>query len=143
MNSAKFIYKNDRHILQEASNRPMDILGIFLNSDARCSKSSWQKWALDSKSLPEDYDYPYVVGSNVTFLMIDKNENLRIYFELDEEFHERGSCSYNENASHTKMTVDQFVSLLNEWYEKVCLKKPQEILLKHINDQYIIEIVKK
>ena len=41
------------------------------------------------------------------------------------------------------MTVDQFVNLLNEWYEKVCTKNPQEVLLKHINDQYIIEIIKK
>ena len=112
---------------KEATNMGMEILGMFLTEDNHCSKSSWQKWALESQNLSDDYDYPYGTGGNITLLAIDKYGFLRIYSDLDDELYPDDSPYYNENAAHAK----------------VCKTNPQEVLLKHVNNQYIIEIIKE
>ena len=37
------------------------------------------------------------------------------------------------------MTLSQYVQLLDEWENKICKEMPKEVIIKHENDQFIIE----
>jgi hypothetical protein len=37
------------------------------------------------------------------------------------------------------MSRDQFIKLLDDWQEKVCKLKPKEVIIKHENDEFVIE----
>lgn len=38
------------------------------------------------------------------------------------------------------MTKNQFIKLFDEWLEKVCKKKPKEVMIIHDNDEFRIEV---
>lgn len=38
-----------------------------------------------------------------------------------------------------KMTRKQYVQVITDWEEKVCKRKPKEVVIKHENEQFIIE----
>jgi len=135
MSSVKIIKRNNIYSPQRATNIPMLILGCFLTDDNRCSKNSWQDWAKEAKSLRDD-QFPHTVGSNITFLEIDQNEIISMYNDLD-------YGELEEKAPHLKISVDQFVELLDEWYERVCKQQPQEVLLKYENNTYTLEIIQQ
>jgi hypothetical protein len=49
---------------------------------------------------------------------------------------------YSEETVPTefKISQQQFVQLLDDWQERVCKPyKPQEVIIKYENDQFIIE----
>ena len=104
---------------QNASNLEMCILGNFLISDVY-HPSSYIEYALNEW---EEY-----TSSNVTALA--KENGYILLTDL-----------YSEEKVPTalKMTCKQFIQLLTEWEEKVCKKKPKEVVIKHENDQFIIE----
>ena len=136
MSSVRFI--KDRHgyiNFQGGTDIPIEILGHFLMTDNHCSKNSWQDWAKEAKSLRDD-QFPHTVGSNITFLEIDQNEIISMYNDLDHN-------ELEEKAPHLKISVDQFVELLDEWYERVCKQQPQEVLLKYENNTYTLEIIQQ
>lgn len=110
----------------DASTMGMNILGSFL-STIGCHKSMYKEWALADKSDPCG-KFGYSCGANTIFL---EEEDNYIYL----------SDNYSEEAvpTHLKMSCEQFVRLLDDWQEKVCKHKPQEVLIKEENGSFIIE----
>ncbi len=104
----------------DASNIEMNILGNFLACDARYYPSSFIEYALNDN---EQY-----TCSNLTAL-----EKENGYILLTDLFSEE------EIPTVLKMTREQFVQILTDWEEKVCKKKSKEVVIKHQNDQFIIE----
>jgi hypothetical protein len=45
----------------------------------------------------------------------------------------------DEIPTKLKLTRQQFVDIIAEWYEKVCKHKPKEVIIKHENDHFFIE----
>jgi hypothetical protein len=126
MEFIKFIISSSDNTYKyvDASNIMMNILGNFLVCDVWCSDQKWpsfKDWALDD-SLGMG------VGGNVTFL---EKENNYIYLT--------DAYSQEKIPAEVKMTRQQFVQLLDDWEEKVCKLKPKRVIIKHDNDQFIIE----
>lgn len=114
-----------------ASNAEMGILGLFLTDDVGCSEHSYswpsyQDWTLDD-SLGE------CVSGNITVL-----EKEGDYVYLTDQ------CPDPEEKKPAilKISRTQFVKLLDDWREKVCETKPKEVIIKHENDQFVIETKK-
>jgi hypothetical protein len=116
---------------QEASNVAMCILGRFLRDIWRCRHSTFKAWALADKEDP-DSEFNYGIGTNATYLEEDDNGDIHI---LDDIGGDPGDI-----PGLIKMTKDQFVHLLDDWHEKVCKHKPQEVIIKLENDQFSIEV---
>lgn len=110
----------------DASSIAMNILGAFFCTIG-CHKSMYKEWALADKSDSLG-KIGYSCGANIIFLEEEDND---IYL----------SDNYSEEDVPTrlKMSREQFVQLLDEWQEKVCKHKPKEVIIKHINDQFLIE----
>jgi hypothetical protein len=110
----------DSYNYNGASNIEMNILGNFLSSDVRCQIQSYREWAFNDL-------YRSACG-NITSL--DKeNGNICLSDLYSEE----------EIPTELKMTIQQFVQLLDDWEIKVCKTKPKEVLIKHENGEFIIE----
>ena len=113
------------YLYQDASSIAMNILGNFLSCDVRCLRlgyPSFQDWALDDK-------LGMGTSGNITFL-----EKEGDYIFLTDQ------CSQEEDPTELKMSRQQFVQLLNEWQEKVCKTKPNEVIITHENNEFIIKI---
>ena len=104
---------------QNASNLEMCILGNFLTSDVY-HPSSYIEYALNEW---EEY-----TSSNVTALA--KENGYILLMDL-----------YSEERVPTalKMIRKQFIQILTDWEEKVCKKKPKEVIIKYEDEQFIIE----
>lgn len=120
MNFVKLTYDNGYYHYKGGSNLQMDILGNFLASDYDCTWSSFREWALDEKWR----------GGSGNITMIEK-DNGYIYL----------SNLYSDEAEPTelRMTVQQFVQLLDDWRSIVCKNKPREITVKRSEDHFVIE----
>jgi hypothetical protein len=127
MEFIKLTISNTGHYCYKAaSNIAMNILGNFLSSDFGCSKQSYmrptyQDWALDDS-------IGMGVSGNITFL-----EKEGTYIFLTDQYSEEN------NPTELKISRQQFVQLLDDWQEKVCITKPKEVIIRHENDQFIIE----
>ncbi|SRR5260221_3253707 len=111
------------YIYRDASNEEMTILGHFLASDIRCGGSeSYREWGLTDKWKNDE------TNGNITALERSGN-----YILLRDLFSEE------EVPTALRMTREQFGQMLTDWEEKVCKKKPREVVIKHENDQFIIE----
>lgn len=122
MNFVKLKYTGKNYAYNGASNIFMDILSNFLSSDVQCMNINFYKrWALNENH----YD---VTGGNITSLK--KENGLAYLIDL-----------YSEEKVPTEltMTINQFVQLLDDWDNKVCKPRPQEVTITHHNDQFIIE----
>jgi hypothetical protein len=109
---------------QKASNIAMCILGRFLFDDMGTSTSFFKEFVCNDK---EDY-------TNTNGTILDKR-NGYVYLSnlcpvLEEEI---------ENPTEVEMTYVQFLQLLKDWEEKVIKLKPQEVVIKHENNQFILE----
>jgi hypothetical protein len=104
----------------DATDLKMYIFSRFLTDDVGCYWPSFKKWALNN--------FETETSSNITSL---RKENGYIYL----------SDLYSEEDVPTelKITVQQFVQLLDDWEAKVCKKKPKEVTIKYENDQFTIE----
>ncbi len=122
MNFVKFVLDKNYgdYSDKKANNIEMCILGRFLSSDVRFSPATFKEWGLD--------DLDDSTSSNITAL---EKENGYVYL----------SDLYSEEEVPTKlkMTVQQFVQLLDDWQEKVCKAKPQEVIIKHENGEFVFE----
>jgi len=103
-----------------ASNIEMGILGLFLTDDVRYRPSLYKEYAFN--------DQQQYTSANATSLE-KQNGCVLLRDQYPEE----------ENPTTLKMTHDQFIKLLDDWEEKVCKLEPKEVIIKHENDQFIIE----
>lgn len=115
---------------QGASNIRMGILGCFLLSDVRCYSPTFKEWALADKNTPGS-GFTNYIGGNATEL---EEENNDIYL-----FDGTEPMTKEIRANGFKINRFQFIQLLDDWKEKVCEKKPKEVVIRHENDQFIIE----
>jgi hypothetical protein len=113
------ISSTDHYCYKDASNITMNILGDFL-SNVGCHRSSFKDFALN--------EWEDVTGGNVTSL---RKKNGYIYF----------SDSYSEEKKTTelKMSIEQYIQLLDDWQEKVCKHKPKEVTITYDDNQFTIE----
>ena len=120
-----------------ASNDEMSILGCFFADDVGCPKkqcgSTYKDWALADKTIRSN-PFAYTIGGNATSL--EEDDYGTIYL-IDAT----GSNDDEENyiPARIQMTREQFVRLLDDWQEKVCKHKPKEVIIKHVDDHFIIE----
>jgi len=107
-----------------ASNTAMGIIGLFLIDDVGCADTgypTYKDWALnDSLGMG--------VSGNITAL---EKEGGYIYLT--------DSCSVEDIPTEVKMTRQQFISLLDDWRDKVCKAKPKEVIIKHDGSKFTIE----
>jgi len=135
MNFVKLSFNsaNGRYSYTEASSEEMSDLGLFLTDGTGCDKKTLITWA-----LYEDGD---MCGSNAT--RIEKPGDGCIY--LSSEYSAEGYISLDDYYSEDKtpkklkLSIAQFVQLLDDWKEKVCVPKPKEVMIKYENGQFIIE----
>ena len=102
------------------SNGEMNILGNFLSDDIGCYSPTFREWA-----TKEHWN-----GASGNITMVEKEGDFIYLSDLYSE---------EEMPTELKMTVQQFVQLLDDWRDKVCSTKPKEVIIKYENDQFIIE----
>jgi hypothetical protein len=112
-------YKGYSYI--DASDIKMSILGLFLTDDVGCSSSPFKELAFND-------NWGDACSGNITGLEKDGN-----YILLTDLY------SNEETPSALKMTRQQYIQVITDWEEKVCKLKPKEVIIKHENDQFIIE----
>ena len=47
--------------------------------------------------------------------------------------------SEEEIPTRLQISKEQFETLLDDWQEKVCKRKPREVIIKHVDDRFFIE----
>lgn len=104
----------------DASNIEMNILGNFLTDDVGCMGSSFKEFAFN--------EWETETASNITSL---RKEHGKIFL----------SDLYSEEDLPTElaMTLSQYVQLLDDWENKICKKRPQEVVIKRENDQFVFQ----
>ena len=126
MRFVKIIYDKSSYDYDNADSIAMAILGLFLASDVGCGSEisiwpSFKDWALND-SLGT------CLSGNITSLE-KKDENILL------------TNLYSEEKIPTVLTIsrEQFVTLLDDWEEKVCKLKPKEVTITYDNDQFIMK----
>jgi len=135
MNTVKLICKN-KYYYEEATNGEMCILGLFFKDGVNKYKESYKlvrDWTLADKDDPQS-GYGSELGGNLAFLEDDGFGNVIVEDDIP--------CD-PQNPLHIKMTREQFVKLLDEWAEKVIKTLPKEVIIKHENNEFNIEIIKQ
>jgi|SRR4030095_2977939 len=122
MNSVIFFLNNDHgyYSSKNASSIEMCNLGHFLTSDVRSRRSVFKEYAFN--------DRQQYLSSNATTL-----EKQNGYILLGDQYPEE------EIPTRLQMSHDQFIKLLDDWEEKVLKLKPKEVVIKHDNDEFVIE----
>jgi hypothetical protein len=132
MNTVKIFYENKRYYSRNASNSAMAILGEFLAGDFACRENNlFRDWALADKRDTTD-EFTYTIGGNATFLEEGEDGYIYIYdgtVRLAEAY----------QSEHLKVSRDQLVKLFDDWQEKVCKRRPKEVIITYDNDQFNIE----
>lgn len=120
MEFVKLVFQGKSYDYKDSTNIKMCILGCFFSSDVSCDSSFYKEWALNDPNLS--------ACGNITSL---SKINGSVYL----------SDLYSEEKAPTeiKMTIQQFVQLLDDWRDKVCAKNPKEVIIKYENGQFIIE----
>jgi hypothetical protein len=120
VDSVKYVYDGRHYEYDDASNIGMCILGRFLTSDIGCYRPTFREWATKE----------HWKGASGNITMVEKEAGFIYLSDL-----------YSEEKSPTevKMTIEQFVQLLDDWRDKVCQVRPKEVIIKYENDQFVIE----
>jgi hypothetical protein len=120
MDRAKIVL-NERgyYRYKNGSNVKMLILSDFFTDDVGC-RTTFRDWA----ETATDGD---CCSGNITRLEIENSDILM-------------TDLYPEVPAVLRITKDQFIKLFDEWLEKVCKKKPKEVMIIHDNDEFRIEI---
>jgi hypothetical protein len=139
MDSVKFILDQNYgyYSYREASNVEMNVLGMFLN-DIGCPKngrSIFLDWAIADKNDPSS-GFTHTCGTNT--ILLDEDDNGKDIYLIEHIGNDPDDPHYI--PPRIRMTRQQFVQLLDDWQEKVCKKKPKEVIVRHENDQFVIEI---
>jgi hypothetical protein len=109
---------------QESSSMEMEILGLFFSSDVGCSREgspTYAEWALQDK-------WGTIFSGNT--ICVEKEDN---YIFLSDVLSEE------EVPTKVKISPQQFVDIIDEWFNKVCKNKPKKVIIKHENNQFFIE----
>jgi len=136
MNTVKLIYKNERYDYEEATNREIEILGFFFEdciNRRQESYKSFKDWALADKDDPKS-GYGSALGCNITSVEDDGLGNVIVEDDIPVD---------PENPARIKMTREQFVKLLDEWAEKIIKTLPEEVIIKHDNNEFSVEVIKQ
>jgi hypothetical protein len=113
-----------RYAYNDASNIEMNLLGRFLSTDVGCSKRgspTYVEWAFQDTWGTSFCGNAICVEREGDFIF------------LSDVFPEK------ENPTKLKMPRQQFVDVIDEWFDKVCKHRPGEVVIKHVNDQFFIE----
>jgi hypothetical protein len=103
------------------------IVGCFLLSDVRCNTQLFSAWILADKNDPNS-KFSHSIGGNLTQLEeYEGNVFLREWF------------SEEEVPTEIAIPREQFIKLLDDWENKVCKSRPQEVIIKYENSEYSIE----
>ena len=108
----------------EASNEEMGILGLFLTDDVGCTRSgspTLAEWAFQNR---------WGTGFSGNATRVEKENN---FVFLSGVFPEE------ENPTKLKMTRQQFVDIIDEWFDTVCKYRHKEVTIKHESDRFFIE----
>jgi hypothetical protein len=110
------------YFYENASNIEMAILGLFFTSNVGYYPSSFKEWGINDEWGEE---------TNGNCIALKKDNNYILLTDL-----------YSEEKIPTaiKMTRQQYIQLITDWEEKVCKLKPKEVIIKHENDEFIMEI---
>lgn len=112
----------------DSSNLDMTVLSNFLSNDADYKSTqnypSWQEWALND-----------TLGMDIhgTITILEKRDD---YILLSDIY------SKEDDPIELKMSRPQFVTLLDEWQEKICKKMPHDVTIIYENNKYSIETKK-
>jgi len=112
---------SDTYHFNGGSTSEMCSMGLFFIEDIRCNDSFYREWVL--KSTDGD-----AAGGNYIGL-----ENQNGYIIFNDEY------PAVPKSTELKMTIKQFVSLFDEWQQKVIKQKPKEVIIKHENNDFFIE----
>ena len=121
MSYVKIIYNKSSYYYKKASNEKMAILGIFLTSNVGYYPSSFKEWGTNDDWGDE---------TNGNSIALKKEGDYILLSDLYSE---------EETPTILKMTRKQYVQVITDWEEKVCKLKPNEVIIKYENDQFIIE----
>lgn len=116
----KLQYNGNSYQYVEATNIKMCILSRFLATDIGCYSSTFREWATKE----------HWKGASGNVTMVEKEGNFMYLSDLYSE---------EDDPTELKMTVQQFVQLLDDWRDKVCSTKPKGVIIKYENDQFVIE----
>ena len=108
------------HSYKDASNIEMCNLGHFLASDVRSRPSVFKEYAFN--------DRQQFMSSNATTL--EKQDG---YILLRDQYPEE------EIPTNLRMSLDQFIKLLDDWEEKVYKLNPKEVTITYQYDEFKIE----
>ena len=103
----------------------MVFLGRFLAIDVGCTRGgspTYAEWAFQDK---------WGTGFSGNTTRVEKEDN---HVLLSGVFPEE------EIPPKLKISRQQFVDIIEEWYEKVCKYKPKEVTIKHENGNLFIEV---
>lgn len=122
------LFPYQSYTYHKASNTEMGILGSFLSSDVGCGGRIYKEWALADKEAP-DCKFYYGCSGNTTRLL-----------EEDDGYIYLGENMPEAVPELLKISRQQFVQLLDNWWEIVCSNsKPNIIIIKEENGQFTIE----
>jgi hypothetical protein len=98
----------------------MDIIGMFLATDVGNYGQSFKEWIMDTTQT--------ATASNVTCL--EKKAGDIFLSDL---------YSAEKKPTEIGISFNDLIQLLDNWKEKVCEKKPKEVIIKYENGQFFIE----
>jgi hypothetical protein len=126
MNFVKLILSpHGSYSYEDASNVEMMWLGLFFTSDAGCTRGgspTYAEWALQDR---------WGDGFSGNAVRVEKEDG---FIFLSGVFPEE------ENAPRLKMSRQQFVDIIDEWFDKVCKYKPNTVLIKQDGGQFFVEV---
>lgn len=119
---AKFLRDNEgayNHV--DSDTIKMCILGNFLGSDVRCRVTGgFRDWF---------YNDAYE-GASGNITTLDKEGEDIVLMDMYSE---------EEDPTELKMTRDQFIKVLNEWLDVVCINKPREVTIREVDGEFVFE----
>jgi hypothetical protein len=104
----------------EVSDADMLILGNMLADDVRDNAISYKQALTDNTLRGQSGNFVSMVKENGHIMLSDL---------------------YSEETKPTEFRIQQwaFIQLLDDWQKKVCKNKPKEVIIKHVDDQFLIE----
>ena len=109
-----------RYYYKDASSIEMNILGEFLITDVGYRHLPFEAWAQDHNAK----------NASGTLTALEKEENYIILRDI-----------YPKDKKYTSLKIrqEQFLQLLADWQEKVCLTQPQSVTINYNSYEFIIE----
>lgn len=124
---AHIIKHNKVYCSQESSDIKMCILSHFLTDDVSCS-------SIESY-IGLAYDPEFRGGCANATCMEKENGYVSICLEVDVREEEDQA-----NAIWLKLTIEQYINILENWRDKVCKERPSEVIIRYENDKFAFDI---